>query len=68
MIYTVFGFPIGVDHEVNFLVGAPDLTAAVLGVIELHDGDFVLTGAFIDTDWVPLQTIAAEPLPQGRLR
>lgn len=68
MIYTVWGIPFGVDHDVKLLVDAPDLNAAVHDVIELHQGDFALSGAFIDTDWFPLQTISAEPLPQGVLR
>jgi len=67
MIYSVRG-----TREQRLLVDAPDLSSAVQGVIDLHQGEFILTSAQLahedpaDEISVPLQTIAAEPLPQAK--
>jgi len=67
MIYAIHGQTKDV-RAVRVLIDAPNMLAAQCCAIDLHGDDFVLTGAFIETDWVPLQTIAVEPLPQGGLR
>lgn len=67
MIYSIHGQFKGAP-PIRVLIDAQDLLTAQRCAVDLHGGDFELISAFIDTDWTPLQTIAAEPLPQGGLR
>jgi hypothetical protein len=68
MIYAVYGYAQYAQCKLKILVDSCDLVTAVHDVVDLNGEDFILLGAFIDTDWFPLQTLAAEPLPQAGLR